>query len=166
MIRCWGGNVYEHDRFFDWCDAAGVLVWQDFAMACAIYPQDEAFQAVVRAEVRSVVRRLRQHPSLVIWAGDNECDEQYVWKARRRDPNDNVLTRRVIPDVLRVEDPSRPYLPSSPYVDPIAFATGSVRSLRIISGALATTTGPRSIGTPPRPSRARSGTSAARRSTA
>ena len=40
MIRCWGGNVYEDDRFFDWCDEAGILVWQDFAMACAVYPQD------------------------------------------------------------------------------------------------------------------------------
>jgi len=128
MIRCWGGNVYEDDLFFDRCDAAGVLVWQDFAMACAIYPQDEAFQGVIRDEVRSVVRRLRQHPSVVVWAGDNECDEQYVWKARRRDPNDNVLTRRVIPEVLRDEDPSRPYLPSSPYVDPLAFASGE-RSL-------------------------------------
>jgi beta-mannosidase len=128
MIRCWGGNVYEHERFFDWCDAAGVLVWQDFAMACAIYPQDETFQGVIRDEVRSVVRRLRQHPSLVVWAGDNECDEQYVWKARRRDPNHNVLTRRVIPEVLRDEDPSRPYLPSSPYVDHVAYASGG-RSL-------------------------------------
>jgi beta-mannosidase len=128
LIRCWGGNVYEHDRFFDWCDEAGVLVWQDFAMACAIYPQDETFQGVIRDEVRSVVRRLRQHPSLVVWAGDNECDEQYVWKARRRDPNENVLTRQVIPAVLREEDPSRPYLPSSPYVDDVAYASGG-RSL-------------------------------------
>jgi beta-mannosidase len=128
MIRCWGGNVYEHDRFYDGCDEAGILVWQDFSMACAIYPQDQPFQDEIAGEVRQVVRRLRQHPSVVLWAGDNECDEQYVWKGRRRDPNDNVLTRHVIPAVLRDEDPSRPYLPSSPYVDPVAFASG-VRAL-------------------------------------
>lgn len=128
MIRCWGGNVYEQDEFFDWCDHHGVLVWQDFAMACAIYPQDAAFQEVIADEVRFVVRRLRQHPSVAIWAGDNECDEQYVWKARPRDPNSNVLTRTVIPEVLRLEDPSRPYLPSSPYVDRVAYESGE-RSL-------------------------------------
>jgi beta-mannosidase len=128
MIRCWGGNVYEHDTFYDGCDEAGILVWQDFAMACAIYPQDLPFQDEIATEIRQVVRRLRQHASVAIWAGDNECDEQYVWKGRRRDPNDNVLTRHVIPAVLRLEDPSRPYLPSSPYVDPTAFASG-IRAL-------------------------------------
>jgi beta-mannosidase len=125
LIRCWGGNVYEDDLFFDLCDEAGILVWQDFAMACAVYPQDEAFAARLRGEVRAVVRRLRQHPSVAIWAGDNECDETYVWTGgRRRDPNQNVLTRSVIPGVLREEDPSRPYLPSSPYVDETAFQSG------------------------------------------
>lgn len=124
MIRCWGGNVYESDAFYDACDRSGILVWQDFAMACAIYPQDEAFQQEIADEVRQVVRRLRQHPCVALWAGDNECDEQYVWKARRRDPNDNVLTRRVIPAVLEAEDPSRAYLPSSPYVDEVAYASG------------------------------------------
>ena len=125
LVRCWGGNVYEHDTFYDRCDEAGILVWQDFAMACAIYPQDEDFQGVLRDEVRQIVRRLRQHPCLLVWAGDNECDEQYAYKSRRRDPNQNVLTRRVIPGVLREEDPSRPYLPSSPYVDEAAFASGT-----------------------------------------
>jgi beta-mannosidase len=123
-IRCWGGNVYEHDRLFELCDANGIVVWQDFAMACAIYPQDADFQERIRTEVLSVVRRLRQHPSLVVWAGDNECDQKYLWNGRRRDPNTNVLTRRVIPTVLRDEDPSRPYLPSSPYVDAAAFEMG------------------------------------------
>ncbi len=125
MIRCWGGGVYENDRLFDLCDRSGILVWQDFAMACAVYPQDDEFQAQLRDEARRVVRRLRQHASLAVWCGDNECDETYVWTGgRRRDPNTNVLTRTVLPGVLREEDPSRPYLPSSPYVDPSAFATG------------------------------------------
>ena len=124
MLRCWGGNVYEDDLFFDLCDRQGVMVWQDFAMACGIYPQDAAFCERLAREARQVVRRLRQHPCLVLWAGDNECDMAHLWGERPRDPNTNVLTRQVLPGVLRAEDPFRPYLPSSPYVDPIAFQKG------------------------------------------
>lgn len=125
MIRCWGGNVYESDRFFDLCDEAGILVWQDFAMACAIYPQDAEFQDVLRREAQAIVQRLRQHPSLVLWAGDNECDYSYLWGTSGLDPNTNVLTRKVLPQVIREEDPRRPYLPSSPYIAPEAYRKGT-----------------------------------------
>lgn len=125
MIRCWGGNVYESDRFYDRCDRAGILVWQDFAMACGIYPQDEAFQEVIRREAVAVVRRLRSHACLALWAGDNECDASHLWGASGVDPNTNVLTRRVLPEVLRNEDPGRPYLPSSPYIGPEAMEHGT-----------------------------------------
>ncbi len=74
IVRCWGGNVYEDHAFFDFCDSAGILVWQDFAFACALYPQDEAFFAEVRAKARAVIRKLRNHASLALWAGDNEID--------------------------------------------------------------------------------------------
>lgn len=122
MIRCWGGNVYESDLFFDLCDRKGMLVWQDFAMACAVYPQDQEFQDRLADEVRKVVRRLRQHPSLALWSGDNECDWAYEWQDRG-DPNNNVLTRQLLPSVLREEDPTRCYLPSSPYIDPYDYKT-------------------------------------------
>ncbi|MBM3494205.1 MAG: glycoside hydrolase family 2, partial [Armatimonadetes bacterium] len=124
MIRCWGGNVYESDRFFDLCDRAGILVWQDFAMACAIHPQDLAFQETLRREATQVVRRLRQHPCVALWAGDNECDMSFLWGGSGTDPNTNALTRRVLPEVVRCEDPRRPYLPSSPYIAPDAMAKG------------------------------------------
>ena len=124
MVRCWGGNVYESDRFFDLCDRAGILVWQDFAMACAIYPQDAAFQAALRREAVQVVRRLRQHPCIALWAGDNECDMSFLWGSSGVDPNTNVLTRHILPEVIRQEDPRRPYLPSSPYIAPEAMARG------------------------------------------
>lgn len=120
ILRCWGGNVYESDRFFELCDERGIMIWQDFAMACALYPQDAAFCARLEQEARAVVRRLRQHACIVLWAGDNENDSGYVWWWRIGDPNDNVLTRQVLPGVLRVEDPYRPYIPSSPYVDRVA----------------------------------------------
>lgn len=125
MLRCWGGNVYENDLFYELCDRKGIMVWQDFAMACGIYPQDSEFRRRIAAEARKVVQRLRQHPCIVLWSGDNECDNVYLWSSGgKRDPNTNVLTRKVLPQVLREEDPTRPYLPSSPYIDQEAFAAG------------------------------------------
>ena len=116
MIRCWGGNVYEDDTFFDFCDEKGILVWQDFALACTVYPQDAEFCGRLAVEARSVIKRLRRHACLALWAGDNECDEFFLMSPVPLDPGGNVLTRKVLPDVLRDEDPFRPYLPSSPYI--------------------------------------------------
>ncbi|MBQ4349875.1 MAG: glycoside hydrolase family 2, partial [Clostridia bacterium] len=123
IVRCWGGNVYENDLFYDYCDAHGIMVWQDFAMACGVYPQDREFLDAMREEVIAVVKRLRNHPSIILWAGDNECDCAYAWGGEDRDPNDNRITREIIPDVLRITDYSRPYLPSSPYIDEEAYRT-------------------------------------------
>jgi beta-mannosidase len=123
LLRCWGGNVYESEAFFDGCDQRGLLIWQDFAMACAVYPQDAEFQRRLAVEATAVVRRLRQHACLALWAGDNECDQAYGWGGYG-DPNQNVLTRQVLPAVLAAEDPGRPYLPSSPYIDSTAYAAG------------------------------------------
>ena len=121
MVRCWGGNVYEDHEFFEFCDRHGILVWQDFAMACARYPQRPAFQAALRREAESVVTRLRNHPSLAVWCGDNECDDMRQHRAGRVQ---NVLTREVLPGVVAQLDPSRPYLPSSPYITPEAARLG------------------------------------------
>lgn len=121
MVRCWGGNVYENDGFYDFCDRHGILVWQDFAMACRYPPQDDEHQRALATEATAVIRRLRQHASLALWSGDNEIDVGLV--SAGRDPNENVLTRRVLPTVLREEDWLRPYIPSSPYVDSEAYAT-------------------------------------------
>ncbi|MFC5404301.1 glycoside hydrolase family 2 protein [Cohnella soli] len=123
MLRCWGGGVYEDHAFFDLCDRSGILVWQDFAMACAIYPQDLEFQNILRKEALAVVRKLRNHPSLAVWAGDNECDE--IFLDRGLDPNDNVLTRKVLKDAVFQCDPYRPYVPSSPYISPEAYRLGT-----------------------------------------
>ncbi len=116
MIRCWGGNVYEDHRFFDLCDQKGILVWQDFAFACARYPQTEAFLGQVREEAEAVVEKLRNHPSLALWCGDNEVDMIYVQSGLS--PEHNRLTREVIPQVVHRCDPYRHYIPSSPYVPP------------------------------------------------
>jgi len=119
LVRVWGGGVYEPEEFFDWCDANGVLVWQDFMNACAVPPMDDGFAAAMKREVTSVVLRFRNHASLALWAGDNENDMARMWSNGRmfaRDPEKNRINREVIPNVLHELDVTRPYLPSSPLV--------------------------------------------------
>lgn len=119
MIRIWGGGIYESDAFYDRCDREGIMLWQDFMMGCANYPQDGDLQQIMQTEAESVVRRLRQHPSIALWAGDNECDCLTTW-GFPLDANKNVLTRQILPDVCRRQDPTRIYLPSSPWYSPEA----------------------------------------------
>lgn len=116
-IRIWGGSRYELDSFYTLCDRKGVFVWQDFIMACGNYPQTPEFCEGLRREITWVVRRLRQHPSICLWAGDNECDQNYEKQLNFTNPNDNLLTRQVIYQTLLNEDYTRPYLPSSPYLN-------------------------------------------------
>ena len=127
MIRCWGGNVYEDTRFFDLCDENGLMIWQDFAMGCAFYPQRDDFLEGLRREITSVVLKLRNHPSLVLWAGNNEDDANLYWglMAFHLDPNRDAVSRRVIPEVLYEFDVTRPYLPSSPYYSQAVWEKGS-----------------------------------------
>ncbi len=122
-VRCWGGNIYEDDIFYDFCDRNGIMIWQDFSHACGINPSTPEYMSRFAREAELVVKRLRNHPSLILWAGDNEVDNCYEWSSGCicRDPNTNLLTRRVLPDVLAMHDYTRPYLPSSPYVDENAY---------------------------------------------
>jgi beta-mannosidase len=127
MLRSWGGGVYEDDAFFSICDRDGIMVWQDFAMACAIYPVTLDFQEQIRKEAISVVRKLRNHPSLALWSGDNEDDIIYHFAGL--DPSHNVLTREVLPQVVFQCDPYRPFLPSSPYMAPETVAANNMRMM-------------------------------------
>ena len=121
MVRCWGGNVYESDEFFDYCDRHGILVWQDFAMGCCVYPNEAQLAKQLEEEAVFQIKRLRNHPSLALWAGDNECDLALGWANIRQDPNLNILTRNVLQKCVELHDYARPYLPSSPYVSTAAF---------------------------------------------
>ena len=116
MIRCWGGGVYEDHDFFDLCDELGLLVWQDFMLACTIPPQAQEFQEELRNEAVSAVKKLRRHPSLALWCGDNECDQRFFAVNDRRNPSMNKATREIFPEVVFAHDPGRDYLPSSPYM--------------------------------------------------
>ncbi len=119
MLRIWGGGVYEHDAFYDACDELGVMVWQDFMFSCAAYPDDDPeFREMVEAEADSVVRRLRNRPSIALWCGNNEND----WiddMQHAADPGAPFYGRRIyheiLPSVCARLDPTRLYWPSSPY---------------------------------------------------
>ncbi len=128
MLRIWGGGIYEQDYFYELCDSLGIMVWQDFMFACAMYPGDDAFMQNVAAEVDYQVKRLRNHPSIVLWCGNNEIDEAWhnwgwqithgylqlqadqIWKWY------TDLFEKSIPNALAELDPDRPYWPSSPSI--------------------------------------------------
>src|SRR5262245_33725703 len=75
MLRVWGGGYYESDAFYEICDELGIMVWQDFMFACAMYPEEEPYPKLIEAEARHQISRLSSHPSVVLWCGGNEC----VW---------------------------------------------------------------------------------------
>ena len=120
MLRVWGGGIYESDDFYDLCDEMGILVWQDFMFGCSMYPGDQKFLDNVRQEAIDNVRRLRNHPSIVIWVGNNEIEsawKHWGWKEKlpARLWDDYLkLFHGVLPEVCGALDPSRPYWPSSP----------------------------------------------------
>jgi len=120
MLRVWAGGIYEKDVFYDECDRRGVLVWQDFCFANALFPDfNKNFMDNVRAEVEYNVRRLRNRASLALWCGNNEIDWLVDMKTSGGDIDcpfwGETIYHELIPDVLEQLDPSRPYWPSSPY---------------------------------------------------
>jgi Beta-galactosidase/beta-glucuronidase len=121
MVRVWGGGIYEDDHFYDLADQLGILVWQDFMFACSMYPGDKAFLDNVRGEIVDNVKRLRNHPSIVIWVGNNEIETAWQHWGGWKDKNPSFvwddyqkLFLRLLPETLEKYDPSRPYWQSSP----------------------------------------------------
>ncbi len=128
MLRIWGGGIYENDEFYNAADENGILIWQDFMFAGTFYPSDESFLNNIRAEVKYQVKRLENHPSIAIWAGNNEIreaiagwgyqkmfgyseqDSLQVWK------DYHTIFEEVIPNALSevLGDQNYIYLPSSP----------------------------------------------------
>ncbi|HID08106.1 MAG TPA: glycoside hydrolase family 2 protein, partial [Armatimonadetes bacterium] len=78
MLRVWGGGIYEDDCFYDLCDEYGILVWQDFMFSCSVYPGDEEFINNVKREAMDNIRRIRHHPCLALWCGNNEMEWGWV----------------------------------------------------------------------------------------
>lgn len=124
MLRVWGGGIYEEDTFYNLCDEQGILVWQDIMFACGMYPSDELFLDNVRNEVIDNVTRLRNHPSLALYCGNNEVEIAWYswgWKElydsetqKKYEADLKKLFYQTIPEAITVADPDRYYHPSSP----------------------------------------------------
>ena len=130
-LRVWGGGIYETDDFYDLCDEKGIVVWQDFIGACATYPAyDEEFLANYIEEIRINIRRLSPYASLVIYAGNNEIDQEMglLTADCLHEFTDASLYYVVIPRVLCEEGDHHYYQPSSPWspdgADPLSFDRG------------------------------------------
>lgn len=136
MLRVWGGGYYESEAFYDLCDRYGILVWQDFMFACAIYPlNDPAFVESVRQEVTQNVQRIRHRACLALWSGNNEMESGWVswgWDIPANKPfktADIQFFYHTLPGWLSALDPDTTYWPSSPsshmpHEDPNSNAVG------------------------------------------
>jgi beta-mannosidase len=125
MLRIWGGGVYEHEAFYALCDQLGLLIWQDFMFACAPYPEsDPNFVASVDAEVRFQIERLRNHPCMALWCGNNENQMIHAFAnavAHRDDPlPGDLYYSKLMPQAVTELDPTTPYWPGSPFGGPTA----------------------------------------------
>ena len=127
MLRVWGGGIYENDIFYDLCDKYGILVWQDFMFACSFYPTEGEMLESVRQEAIDNVVRLRNHPCIALWCGNNECQAAwYGWGYKARyDAMGNGISELImkqytdcylvtLPEVVEKYD-DRFYVPSSPF---------------------------------------------------
>lgn len=118
-IRVWGGGYYPEDWFYDICDELGLIVWQDFMFACAVYELTPEFKANIRQEFIDNVKRLRHHASLGLWCGNNEMEmfveEGHHWVTKKTEVRDYVIMyEQLIPEVLAKYDPQTFYWPASP----------------------------------------------------
>ena len=118
VIRVWGGGYYPDDFFYDLCDQLGLMVWQDFMFACAVYPLTPEFEENVKAEIRHNVKRIRHHACLGLWCGNNEMEmfisgNQWIRKPVQKTEY-LIMNERIIPKLLEKYDPDTFYWPSSP----------------------------------------------------
>lgn len=126
MLRVWGGGIYEKEIFYNLCDQNGILVWQDFMFAGSLYPNDSAFLDNVKQEVRENVLRLRKHPSIALWCGNNEIEVAWGnWGWQKQygySPADSIeiwanyryMFQSLMPDIVSELNPTVDYVSTSP----------------------------------------------------
>lgn len=126
MVRIWGGGIYEDDYFYHLADKKGIMVWQDFIFGCTMYPSDDAFLSNVEKEAEYNIKRLRNHPSLAIWCGNNEIKvgwDNWGWQDKygytEADQKEllegyDKLFNQLLPRKIKELDSDRFYYDSSP----------------------------------------------------
>ncbi len=149
MLRVWGGGIYEDDAFYRAADENGILVWQDFIFSCTTYPSDPAFLERVTEEVTYNIKRLRNHPALALWCGNNEVYEgMRFWGWKRRYADSSIveymeegydkLFRELLPATVKALDPGRAYIHTSPlesnWARPGTWKSGDVHNWGIWHG--------------------------------
>ncbi len=144
MLRVWGGGYYESDTFYDLCDRYGILVWQDFGFACLPYPfYNQDFLDSVELEVRDNVQRIKHHPSLALWCGNNEIELMTMFmkmSARLKEANATFF-HDTLKNWVQKEDGITPYWPGSPnsgapYDKPNDFKRGDTHLWQVWHGML------------------------------
>lgn len=128
MIRIWGGGIYEDDYFYELCDKHGIMIWQDFMFACAMYPGNAEFLENVKQEATDNVIRLRNHPCIALWCGNNEIDIAWAnWglkKAYSKPEQEQIFKaytdvfHNLLPEVIATYTDGDDYWPSSPMSGP------------------------------------------------
>jgi beta-mannosidase len=108
ILRVWGGGIVNKESFHDLCDQMGILVWQEFPLACNNYEDDPEYLAVLEQEARSIIRRISQHPSLALWSGGNELFN--AWSGM----TDQSLALRTLNKLCLELDPLTPFISTSP----------------------------------------------------
>lgn len=126
MLRVWGGGVYEDDAFYDLCDSLGIMVWQDFMFAGAMYPASKNDIENIKAEVIDNIKRLQKHSCIVVWCGNNEIDEawhNWGWQKQfHLSANDSAelwneyktIFHELLPQLVKEYDSTRQYITTSP----------------------------------------------------
>ncbi len=130
MLRVWGGGIYENSLFYELCDKYGIMVWQDFMFACAMYPGNDEFLKEVEQEAIYNIKRLRNHPSIVLWCGNNEIEQAWAqydenrgwgWKQRYTGAQREIIWKsydtlfhKILPDLVKQYDANTDYWHSSP----------------------------------------------------
>ena len=144
MLRVWGGGIYENEIFYDLCDREGILVWQDFMFACSMYPGTEDFLASVTEEARQNIIRIRRHPCIALWCGNNEIEAAWGpydensgwgWKIRYTKEQQkqiwqayDTVFHHILPEQVGLLNPTTPYWHSSPSAGMGIQATNETRS--------------------------------------
>ncbi len=130
LLRVWGGAIYENDEFYKLCDKNGIMIWQDFMFACMHYPGTKEFLNNIEEEAIYNVKRLRNHPSIALWCGNNEIEEgwePWKWSEKYKYSKEDSLAiykdyekifYDILPNVVEKYDASRSFWASSPSAKP------------------------------------------------